>query len=84
MALGQPAGTLAAGHRADLVELDKDHPLLEGVEGDAVLDTWLFGGDSDMIRSVRVGGKLLVQEGRHIREDDLDPAWRRALRELRS
>ncbi len=67
-ALAQETGVLAGGRRADLVELDPAHPLLAGRDGDAVLESLVFAGGKDMVRSVFVGGRQLVTEGRHVDE----------------
>ncbi len=81
-ALAQRTGQIAAGYRADLVELDANHPLLEGRSNDAMVDTWLFAGGSSMVRSVWVAGKLQIVDGRHVRKADLEAPFRRAMREL--
>ncbi|NND45068.1 MAG: formimidoylglutamate deiminase [Xanthomonadales bacterium] len=64
-ALGQAVGQLDTGHRADLVELDAEHPLLVGRSQDEWLESYVFGGHEGMIRSVFVGGEQRVAEGRH-------------------
>jgi formimidoylglutamate deiminase len=83
-ALGQAVGRIAIGCRADLVELDSEHPLLAGLSGDEVLDSWLFAGDSTMLRSVRVAGQCMVEEGRHLRQDQIQAPFDRVMREMRS
>jgi formimidoylglutamate deiminase len=45
-ALGRPAGRIAPGYRADLVVLDSEHPALVGRSGDALLDAWIFSGNT--------------------------------------
>lgn len=82
VALGQPVGKIQAGFRADLVELDEQHPLLEGKIGDRVLDTFVFAAIPGMIRSVHVAGNRLVDRGRHARQEELEPAFRKAARNL--
>lgn len=69
-ALGQAIGELAAGRRADFVELDHGHPLLRGLQGDEILDRYVFAGEKDMIRSVYVAGRQLVGDGAHAGRDD--------------
>ena len=81
-ALGQPVGKIQMDYRADLVELDEQHPLLEGKEGDTVLDTFVFAGDRSMIRSVYVAGKLVIEQGRHAQQDDLANGFRKTMKEL--
>lgn len=65
VASGQPLGALAAGHAADVVELDDAHPLLAGAEGDELLDRLVFAGNRSLVRRVVVAGRELVRDGRH-------------------
>ncbi|HLF31673.1 MAG TPA: formimidoylglutamate deiminase [Xanthomonadales bacterium] len=82
MALGQNIGRIAPGCRADLVELDLNHPLLGSRSGDAIVDTWLFAGGNAMVRTVWVGGVRCVAGGRHVRRDELLESFRRTMKEL--
>lgn len=82
-ALGQKTGELSCGRRADLVELDSGHPLLGGRRGAEVMDTFLFAGDHQMIRSVRVAGRLVVADGRHAAAEELGEKFARVSRSLR-
>lgn len=68
-ALGQPVGKLDCDFRADLVELNPAHPMLQGVSDDDMLDRYVFAGDKEMIRSVFVAGKQVVEDGRHKARD---------------
>lgn len=77
-ALGQAVGALQPGFRADLVELDVGHELLADREPDAMLDSWVFAGDSNMIRSVWVAGRRVIEKGRHALEDRLRREFRLA------
>lgn len=81
-ALQQNASRLAPGCRADLVELDTQQAALIGRRGDALLDSWLFTGDSRLVRSVHVGGRECVREGRALARDSVDKAWRRTLGDI--
>jgi len=81
-ATGQPVGSIESGARADLVELDMNHPLLEGRERDAIVDTWLFAGGPSMVRSVWVAGDLVVAEGRHVGKSNFEAPFRRAMKAL--
>lgn len=81
-ALAQPVGRIEPGLRADLVELDSDHPLLHGRSGDAILDSWVFAGGSDMVRSVWVAGRRIVEQGRHRRREELQGRFRAAMKAL--
>lgn len=66
LALGQPVGRIEEGVRADLVELDGCHPMLQDVGDDDLLDRYVFAGGRSMIRSVFVGGRQHVRDGRHV------------------
>jgi len=81
-ALGQPVGKIQADYRADLVELDDQHPLLEGKGGDTVLDTFVFAGDRSMIRSVHVAGKMVIERGWHAEQDVIEKGFRKTMKEL--
>jgi formimidoylglutamate deiminase len=83
-ACAQPVGVIEPGRRADLLELEPDHPLLAGLAPALALDTWLFAGSRDMLRTVRVGGRLLVENGRHVKNDALAGGYRQVLEKLRS
>lgn len=82
IANGQPAGKLATGLRADLVELDPAHPLLLGRSGDMALDSWVFSGGHDMVRSVWVAGRRCVEHNHHVREEEIERAFRGSLAQL--
>jgi formimidoylglutamate deiminase len=81
-ALGRKIGCLAPGHRADLVRLDAEHPLLAGRSGEVLLDTLVFSGNVNLVRDVMVGGRWLVRDGRHVRRDEIADAYRAAVRRL--
>lgn len=83
-ALAQPAGQLAPGCRADLVELDRDHPLLVGLSGDELLQAAVFGAGRSCVRSAWVGGDCLVENGEHRNEAELHRRFVQALEELRT
>ncbi|KTS70650.1 N-formimino-L-glutamate deiminase [Pseudomonas oryzihabitans] len=64
-ALGQEIGALAVGRRADWVVLDGADPYLSSAPAEAVLNRWLFAGGDRQVRDVMVGGRWVVQAGRH-------------------
>ncbi|MFC3025740.1 formimidoylglutamate deiminase [Roseomonas sp. CGMCC 1.13459] len=82
-ASGRRIGAIAPGLRADLVELDAQHPTLIGREGDALLDAWVFSGQSNPVKTVVVGGRAVVEGGRHLDamaiRDQFGAAMRRLL-----
>jgi formimidoylglutamate deiminase len=65
-ALDQPTGSLKAGMRCDLVELDAEHPAFAGQTTDTILDAWVFSTASDtLVCSIVIGGQPLITDGHH-------------------
>jgi formimidoylglutamate deiminase len=83
-AVAQPTGTLAAGRRADFVVLDGADPDFESLPAAAQLGVAMFSGNHNRVRDVFVGGRAVVEAGRHPDEDEARDAFRAALRRLRS
>ncbi len=81
-ALGRACGAIAEGCSADLVVLDPDHPALYGRVGEAIVDSWIFASSEPLARRVMAAGKWVVEDGRHIAEDAITKAFRRAVDEL--
>ena len=52
--------------RADLIELDPDHPALVGHSPVTILDAWVFSGPSGAVRNVMVGGQWVFRDGHHV------------------
>ncbi|MEE8276450.1 MAG: formimidoylglutamate deiminase [Alphaproteobacteria bacterium] len=78
-ALARPAGALARGRRADLVVLDGGHVNLADRHGDAILDALVFAGNDCLVADVMVGGRWVITDGRHRREDAIASAYRGVL-----
>jgi formiminoglutamate deiminase len=81
-ASGRPIGAIAPGLRADWVTLDLDHPALVGREGAALLDSALFAAAQMPVREVRVGGRRVVSEGRHLHRDAIRRRFGATMRRL--
>ncbi|WP_029057660.1 formimidoylglutamate deiminase [Stappia stellulata] len=82
-ALGREAGAIAAGNWADLLALDAASVHLEGLEGDTLLDAWIFAGDDRLVSDVWAAGRHVVKAGRHVRRDEIEARYRRAMNVLR-
>ena len=63
--------------------LDGTDPTLHGRIGDLVLDGLVFAGHANPIRDVMVGGQWLVEDGRHVREDEIARRYRAAIAAVR-
>jgi formimidoylglutamate deiminase len=67
-ALGQPAGAIEVGMRADWLVLDRAHPRMAGVSAETSLDHLVFAGGDAAIRNVMVAGRWVVKDGHHAAE----------------
>ena len=66
-AIGQPAGEIAVGKRADWLILDPSHPTMVGA-GAAAVDHLVFAGGAAAIRDVMVAGRWVIRDWRHKEE----------------
>jgi formimidoylglutamate deiminase len=83
-AIGQPAGAIEVGRRADWLVLDAAHPSMVGAAADTALDHLLFAGGDAAIRDVMVAGRWVIKERRHAAEEQLRPRFARLMRKLAS
>jgi formimidoylglutamate deiminase len=81
-ALGQAMGAIAEGSAADLVVLDPEHPALFGRDGDGIVDSWIFASSERLPRRVLAAGRWVVEDGRHVAEEAVSKAFRKAIAEL--
>jgi formimidoylglutamate deiminase len=83
-AIGQPAGTIEVGRRADWLVLDGTHPSMAGSVPDNALDHLVFAGGSAAIRDVMVAGRWVVKDRRHAAEPLLQPRFVDLMKRLAS
>jgi formimidoylglutamate deiminase len=81
-AIGQPAGAIAVGRRADWLVLDDTHPSMVGATAQTALDHLLFAGAGAAIRDVMVAGRWVIRDGRHAADEDLRGRFGRLMNEL--
>jgi formiminoglutamate deiminase len=81
-ALAQPVGAIEVGRRADICVLDTAHPVLEGRDGDALIDSWIFAGGQACISDVFVAGRHVVKDRRHIDEERILNRFRKTVSKL--
>jgi len=74
-AIGQPAGAIDVGLRADWLVLDATHPRMAGVSAETSLDHLVFAGGDAAIRDVMVAGRWVVKDGHHAAELPLRPRF---------
>ncbi len=80
-ALGDPTPALAVGAPADMVSLDLEADALGSLEGDQILDAWIFAGRR-MIDSVWVRGIKRVSGGQHHERTLIRERFKSVLREV--
>lgn len=82
-ALGRPSPGIAPGEPADLVSLKAADPFFAGRSGDAIVDSWIFGGGgARLVDCVWRSGAKRVAGGRHIARDVIDARYRTAMAKL--
>jgi formimidoylglutamate deiminase len=73
---GQP------GQEGDAIVLDGDNAWLAGVHAADLHDRFVFAGNQPLVREVRVGGRVVVSEGRHPLREAISARFRAAMRSL--
>ncbi|HEX5961654.1 MAG TPA: formimidoylglutamate deiminase [Rhodanobacteraceae bacterium] len=62
---GLQAAGLSSDECADVIALDDTSPLLAARDGRSVLDSFLFAGNTPLVRDVLAGGEWVVRNARH-------------------
>ncbi|NNK79505.1 MAG: formimidoylglutamate deiminase [Litoreibacter sp.] len=84
-AAGRASGVLAEGMLADILGLETDNQWLCNRQGDAALDTAVFGGHGqDCITDVWSAGRHIVKEGRHSSRERIVRDYKKVITELGS
>jgi formimidoylglutamate deiminase len=81
-ASGLPIGELRGGARADLIVLDETSPLLVARDARSMLDSFLFAGNTPLVRDVMVGGRWQVRDFRHHDEERIAARYRSVVARL--
>lgn len=81
-ATGQPVGELAPGMAADWIELDACAAAFAGARPGDLADRWLFSGNRNLVREVRVAGERVVADGRHRDAATIAARYRAAVERL--
>jgi formimidoylglutamate deiminase len=68
--------------RADLLVLDHDSPQLAARDSENALDTFLFAGNTPLVRHVMANGQWVVRDFRHRDEERIAARYRDAARKL--
>jgi len=81
-ACGRKIGRIETGYRADFVALNSQQPRLYGRIQDDLIDSWIFSGNTNLVESVFVGGKKIIDQGHHPDEETIARNFRQTLDEL--
>ncbi len=80
--IGGPGGSLEVGRAADFFTVDLDDPSIAGAEPDALLSNIVFAGGRPAIRDVYVGGRRVIEDGRHANGEEIVRRFAAAQRRL--
>lgn len=80
--LGLKAGAIEVGMRADLVVVDTSHVSLAARAGTQLLDSYVFAAGRSAVRDVMVGGRWVVEGGRHEGDDTARDAYVGAVKRM--
>lgn len=69
--INAPGGTLDEGHPADFFTVDLDDPSIAGASSDDLLAAIVFSLSRTAIRDVVVGGKRIVEDGKHAQQEEI-------------
>ena len=81
-ALGRKIGKIEIGHRADFMVLDANMPFMTGKIRDHILDAAIFAANENPVRDVMCGGRWVVKNRRHKREDAVLEKFRKVMGKL--
>jgi formimidoylglutamate deiminase len=79
-ASGRRVGRIAPGYRADLLVLDASAPDVAAHDGNHRLDALILGPTACQVQDVLVGGRWVVQSGRHPRQSEIAHRYVRTVR----
>lgn len=82
-AAGRGTGAIAVGEWADLLAPDTTDLRLEGLQGDRLLDAFLFAGRDGLVTDLWSAGRRIVRDGRHIAREVVEARFRTTMRKLR-
>jgi formimidoylglutamate deiminase len=82
-AAGRPSGRIELGQWADLLSPDTADLRLEGLQGDHLLDAFVFSGRDGLVSNLWSAGRHIVIDGRHIVREPVAARFRATMQRLR-
>jgi formimidoylglutamate deiminase len=80
--LGARGGTLEPGRAADFFTVDLNDPSIAGASSDDLLSTIVFSMSKKAVKDVVVGGKRIVEDGRHALQEEIVERFKKLQRKL--
>jgi formimidoylglutamate deiminase len=80
--LGQSAGELAVGKRADFVGIDLDDLSVTGASPETLVANVVFSLERTAVKDVYVGGRCLLTDGRHPLQEGITAEFKRMQEEV--
>jgi formimidoylglutamate deiminase len=69
--IGAATGKLEGGRPADFFTVDLDDPSIAGASEEDLLSSIVFAQSRTAVRDVVVGGRRIVEDGRHLAQDEV-------------
>lgn len=69
--INSPGGALTQGHAADFFTVDLNDPSIAGASPEVLLSNIVFSLSRKAVKDVVVGGKRIVEDGRHADQDEI-------------
>jgi len=82
LSLNAPGAVLEAGHAADFFTVNLDDPSIAGASPDDLLTAIVFSLNGTAVRDVVVGGKRIVEDGRHFAHDEITDRFKTLQKKL--
>jgi len=80
--LNAPSGSLEVGRPADFFTIDLNDPSIAGASSDDLLSAVVFSLSRTAIKDVVVGGKRIVEDGRHSDQEDIVQRFKKLQKKL--
>ena len=80
--IGAPGGTLEPGRPADFFTVDVNDPSIAGASEADLLASIIFSLSRTAVKDVVVGGKRIVEDGRHAQQEEIVERFKRLQKKL--
>jgi formimidoylglutamate deiminase len=81
-AVGRKTGRIEVGSRADFLVLDDTLPFMAGKLRDHILDSAIFAANQNPVKDVMAGGRWVVRDRHHRREEEIFSRYFKMLKKI--